>query len=86
MVYDDDRDNPLSDRPRLTDRLWSNPPARSRGNSRKSSVGKEPSTTVYRCSGRTEDGKRCKRKKRGEPDFVCFDHAGKKKARRWARR
>lgn len=88
MVYDDDRDGPITERTRATDRRWPSwPKGKKRTATRTSGTGQSSSNTAYRCSGVTEDGKRCKRTKRGEPDFVCHDHINQtKRDRRRARR
>jgi hypothetical protein len=75
MSYDDDRDYPLSDRIRLSDLL----PFRRRRAAEESRPAPEPDNQEYRCPGRTNEGKRCRRTKLGDPDFVCHDHA----YRRW---
>ncbi|GHG14422.1 hypothetical protein GCM10017567_35320 [Amycolatopsis bullii] len=70
MVYDDDRDNPLTERVRASDRRW----PWSKETAQASGTPQASSNRVYRCTGVTEDGTRCKRTKRGEPGFVCHDH------------
>lgn len=68
MVYDDDRDAPLTERIRRSDIGRKHPQGRTVG------TAQTPATTTYRCSGTTADGTPCRRTKLGEPGYLCHDH------------
>lgn len=69
MVYDDDRDNPITRRLRR----WLRPASPSPPPSPHSE-----GPVLYQCGAATGDGSPCRRTKYDEPGYRCHDHLGRR--------